>query len=78
MAQIPELITQQNDRIRYLIKQFPTLKNINDSALDTITIINNEQSSEDEMLIAYLKYEYLFEKPIEYHTSSLGKPRFHQ
>ncbi len=77
LARVPESVDTIDDRIRYLIKQFPRLENITGSAVDTITIINNEQSSEDEMLIAYLKYEYLFKKPIEYHSASLGKKRFH-
>ena len=77
LARVPQSIDNKDDRIRYLIKQFPRLKNITGSAIDTITIINNEQSSEDEMLIAYLKYEYLYDKPIKYCTCSTGKKRFH-
>lgn len=77
LARVPESIATKEDRIRYLIKQFPSLKNITNSALETITIVNNEQSSEDEMLISYLKYEYIFEKPITYNTCSIGKKQFH-
>lgn len=77
MAQVPALVAQKDDRTRYLIKQFPKLQNISNSQLSTITIINNANSQEDDMLIAYLKYEYLFEKPLAYHTASLDKERFH-
>lgn len=77
LARVPESIENKDDRIRYLIKQFPSFKNITSSALETIIIINNEQSSEDAMLISYLKYEYIFEKPINYITCSTGKKQFH-
>jgi len=78
LAHVPFEITGKDERIRYLIKQFPVLKNITQSALSTITIINNEQSAEDEMIIAYLKYEYLYDKPIQYLTRSTGKKLFHK
>lgn len=77
LSQIPKSIDDRNDRTRYLIKQFPKLHNISCSPLETITIINNAHSQEDNMLIAYLKYEYLFEKPIAYHKATLNKERFH-
>lgn len=78
MARVPHEIADKDERIRYLIKQFPRLRNMKESVLKTITIINNEQSSEDDRLIAYLKYEYLYERPIIYRNCSTGKKQFHK
>ncbi len=78
LAKIPISPISVDERIAYLIKQFPRITNIAQSSLDTITIINNAANKEDDMLITYLKYEYLFEKPINYKTCSIGKERFHK
>ena len=78
LARVPLDSPDNEDRVRYLIKQFPVLRNMKESSLKLITIINNEQSAEDAMLIAYLKYEYLYEKPITYRTCSTGKKQFHK
>jgi hypothetical protein len=71
-------IPSTHDRIPYLIKQFPKLLNRSAPSLQTITIINNTESSEDDQLIRYLNYEYLFEKPLGYAKCAIGKPRFHK
>lgn len=68
-----------DDRIRYLIKQFPQLKHLSCSELDTIVIINNQgEDDQNDNIIRYLKYEYLFEKPITYETISTNKSKFHK
>ena len=77
LARVPMDLAGIEDRIRYLIKQFPRLKNISGSGLQTITIINNKESQEDDVIINYLKYEYLYEKPIMYKKLTTGKERFH-
>ncbi len=77
LARVPQEISGIDERIRYLIKQFPVLKNISGSSLETITIINNRASREDDRLIDYLQYEYLYEKRIAFKKSDTGKERFH-
>ncbi len=76
LSHVPHQLAEPADRIRYLIKQFPVLKNISQSILQTITIINNKASDEDDMLINYLKYEYLYEKPIVYKNVTPAKIDF--
>jgi hypothetical protein len=77
LARVPLSITGIGERIRYLIKQFPKLKNITESSLETITIINTQESAENDMLINYLQYEYLYEKPVAYKKCNISKERFH-
>ena len=78
LARIPNKIDSFEERVRYLIKQFPLLKNISQSSLTTITVINNKSSDEDDKLIDYLKYEYLFEKSLVFEKCAIGKERFHK
>lgn len=77
LALVPQQLADTAERMRYLIKQFPKLNNISQSELQTITIINNKNSDEDDMLVNYFKYEYLYEKPVEYKKCDTGKERFH-
>lgn len=76
LAKIPNHELSYEDRILYLIKQFPRFLGIN--YLDKIIIINNKGSRQNDGLINYLKYEYLFEKPIKYEIASLNKERFYK
>jgi len=76
LKQIPNYELSYEDRIAYLIKQLPKLKGINN--LDNIIIINNKGSRQNEELINYLKYEYLFEKPIRYRIATLNKEKFYK
>lgn len=75
---VPESRISFDERVRYLIKQFPKLFAIEKSKLEKISIINNKDTEQNEGLINYLKYEYLFEKPIQYTTLSTNKKRFHK
>ncbi len=77
LEKIPHTIASFEERIRYLIKQFPHLDGI--GRLESILIINNKSSSsqEDDGIINYLQYEYLFEPPVRYTTCETTKKRFH-
>jgi hypothetical protein len=55
LEKVPLDLIDIAQRIRYLIKQFPKLGNLQE--LQTITIINNKVSDEDDKLIDYLRYE---------------------
>ena len=74
---VPVSIGSIDDRIRYLIKEFPRITNLNQSQVTTIAIINNKESQEDDQLISYLKYEYLYERPVTYEKYTTNKERFH-
>lgn len=77
LEKVPANLSSFEERIRYLIKQFPRLDGI--GHLESILIINNKSSStEDSGIINYFKYEYLFEPPVRYLTSETTKKRFHQ
>ncbi|MFA6066334.1 MAG: hypothetical protein WC707_04115 [Candidatus Babeliaceae bacterium] len=76
LERVPHYLNGMPERIKYLIKQFPRITN--KAKLETITVINNTQSQEDDMLIDYLQYEYLYEKPITYKKCVTGKDRFHK
>lgn len=79
IERVPEKIGSLDERVRYLIKELPTLKDIANSSLAIISIINNKPSEEDDKLIDYLKYEYLYEiDHIEFRKYAIGKERFHQ
>ncbi len=77
LSRVPDALVSGDERIRYLVKQFPKLKNISHSSLETITIINNQGSAEDEMLVNYFKYEYVYEKSMTFRQCDTGKERFH-
>ncbi len=79
LKKVPSSRILIDDRIRYLIRQFPHLNGISDSELDTIVIINNHgEDDQNDNIIRYFKYEYLFEKPIKYEAINTNKPKFHQ
>ncbi len=78
LERVPTRVLDDDDRIRYSIKQFPILKGINESSLNTIIIINNQDSDQNEQIISYLKYEYLFEKKLWYLSVETKKKRFHK
>lgn len=79
LKRVPQHRIPLDERIRYLIKQFPHLNGISSSDLDTLVIINNQgEDDQNENIIRYLKYEYLFEKPLKYETININKPKFHQ
>lgn len=78
LSRVPSTLENLEERFRYLIKQFPTLKNLSESALEKITIINNKASQEDDALIDYLKYEYLYEKRVIFEKLNIEKERFHE
>lgn len=76
LERIPHKIDSSDEYARYLIKQFPHLEGID--RLKSILIINNKSSSkQDEGIINYLRYEYLFEPPVLYTTSETTKKSFH-
>lgn len=78
LSRVPTDLTEKEDRVRYLIKQFPFFINRGTSQLKRVTIINNEDSSADDMITSYLKYEYLYDSPVAYATCSTGKKQFHK
>ncbi len=80
LEKVPSSIISKEDRVRYLIKQFPKLT-LTDT--QTILIINNKGSSnkgssQNDGIIRYLKYEYLFDKPLTYEVCETDKKRFHK
>ena len=77
LRQVPSQKVSVEDRIRYSIKQFPRLRNIKESVLEVITIINNKNSGQDDGIINYMKYEYLFEKTLLYKILETSKTKFH-
>jgi hypothetical protein len=79
LKKVPANRITMDDRIRYLIKQFPQRKNFSNSDLETIVIINNQgEDDQNDTIIRYLKYAYLFEKPVAYETINTNKPKFHK
>lgn len=79
LKKVPSSRIPIDDRIRYLIKQFPQLKNFSNSELETIVIMNSQgEDDQNDNIIRYLKYEYLFEKPVKYETINTNKPKFHK
>ena len=48
LAKVPQNIADINERIKYLVKQFPRIENFNQ--LQTMTIINNKKSDEDDKI----------------------------
>jgi hypothetical protein len=78
LNRVPSALDETEDRYRYLVKQFPRLHNLERSSVNTISIINNQASVEDDELIRYFKYEYLFEKRVAYKKMNIGKERFHK
>ncbi len=74
---VPSSVGSVHDRIRYLIKEFPRITNLNQSQVETIAIINNKASQEDDQLISYLKYEYVYQRPVMYEKYTTNKERFH-
>ncbi len=77
LKHVPYEISGLDERIRYLIKQFPRLQNLSRSNVHSITIINNKESAEDDKIIDYFQYEYLYEKRIAFLKRNTGKERFH-
>lgn len=78
LDRVPMEITSLDERCRYLVKQFPKIQNIAESSLAKIIIINNRESPEDDALINYFKYQYLFKKAISFDTVHINKERFHK
>ncbi|HEX2977760.1 MAG TPA: hypothetical protein VHO47_01430 [Candidatus Babeliales bacterium] len=78
LLKIPAFLENADERIAYLVKQLPSLKNLSSSDLKTVVIINNVECTESEKIIELLKYEYLFERKIEYLSCAIGKERFHK
>ncbi len=78
LEKVPSGRMTNKQRIQFLIKQFPQLINLNTSDLRIITIINNKNSDQNEEIINYFEYEYLFNKPIEYSILSTDKEKFHK
>ena len=78
LERVPAAIADQEDRCRYLVKQFPYLSGLSNSLVTHITIINNCPSPEDDALIRYFRYEYLFQAPVEFGKAYINKERFHK
>jgi hypothetical protein len=78
LARVPIVTLSSEDRVRYLIKQFPLLDGIDYSNLETLTIINNQGSEQNTGLIDYLRYEYLYNKPLTYRIVETDKKHFHK
>jgi hypothetical protein len=78
MHEIPCSNPSAANRTRFLVKELPRLLNINDSQLDTITIINNAESISNEQIIDYLKYEYLYCKELHYSIIFMSTRTFHR
>jgi len=79
LKKIPSNIDNFNHYARYLIKQFPVLDR-NKSELETITIINTQttDTAQNDKIIDYLSYEYLYERPIKYQSYNISKDHFHR
>ena len=75
LEKVPCTIGSGESRVRYLIKQFPHLV-LNDTK--PILIINNKGSDQNEGIIRYLQYEYLFDNPLTYEVCETDKKRFHK
>jgi hypothetical protein len=78
LNKIPSDFVSDDEYVRCLIKQFPRLAGFENSNLKTITIINtSDDAGQNAPIINLLKYEYLFERPLEYREISTRKKRFH-
>ena len=76
LEKVPIELVSPEERVRYSIKQFPKLIGID--RLDSLVIINNKGSSQNDGILRYLRYEYLFEPPISYEVYGTQKERFHK
>ena len=76
LERIPTSFVSSEERVQYSIKQFPQIEGRD--KLKEIIIINNKGSSQNEGIIRYLRYEYLYDPPVSYLVRDTQKERFHR
>ncbi len=79
ILRVPSFFESKEQKVQHYIRSFPHLKGIRGDTVMRLSIINNQGAEQqNEKIIRYLSYEYLFEGSLNFTTLELDKKTVHK